>query len=184
MIQFNRADERRPYFFFQKTTGNLTDKSVDTKLIDGVSVPMEIFVTTYSTVKIYDSLPPLAYLIELIWTNVVLPRASDTSKFPALRKNQKIEVTLSVDDIVNELHNGFSFHGLSKDIADRQPKVPKREWIMSACEKLVQSDEASWVDTEKSQIKVYFRKYDSVMSHFIDICADEQEEDAQITMFD
>lgn len=171
IIQFNRADERKPYYFFQKTLGPLTEKSIDGRLGDGVSVPMEIFVKTYSTIKIYDSEPPIPYLMELIWTNVVLRSASEDPKFQKLRKNQKIDVVLEIDRIIEELFQGFSFRSLHGD-NERQPKIPKREWIVKACEQLVKANEATWEDSSQARIKVFFKKYDDVLGHFIELCSE------------
>lgn len=183
IVQFNRADERKPYYFFQKTLGTLTEKSIDGRLDDGVSVPMEVFVKTYSTIKIYDSQPPIPYLIELIWINVVLPSASDDPKFERLRKNQKIDVVLKIDNIVEELHQGFSFRSLYGDNSERQPKIPKKEWIVNACEQLVKSDEASWMDSTKTEVKVFFRKYADTLAHFIETCSGA-EDSRQMKLFE
>lgn len=182
IVQFNRADERRPYYFFQKSSGSLTDKSLDTRLADGVSVPMEIFIGNYSTIKIYDSEPPTPYLMELIWTNVVLPIVSEDPKFEKLRKNQRIEVSLEVDMIIEQLHQGFSFCGLCRDSAERQPRIPRREWVVNACEQLVNSNEAEWVEPGHTKIKVFFRKYDDVLDHFIHLCS-QTETEKQLLLF-
>jgi hypothetical protein len=181
IIAFNRADERQQNYFFQKRLGSLTDKTIDTRLETGVSVPMHVFIETYSTIKIYDSKPPLPYLIELIWENVVIPIAANDAKFSRLYKNQKIAIELKIDDIINELHEGFSFHSLYNDASGRQPKIPEKEWIMDACEKLVTAKEAEWIDTQKI-IRIYFRKYENILDHFIEVCSDEIQKEAQLSL--
>ena len=184
IVQFNRADERKSYYFFHKILGSLTEKYVDEQLTDGVSVPMEVFIKTYSTIKIYDSEPPFPYLIELIWTNVVLRRASEDSKFEKLKRNQKIDVILEIDNIIEDLHQEFSFRSLYGDNHDRQPKIPKKEWVVRACEHLVKSNEATWIDSTKTAIKVFFRRYDDTLGHFIEICSGEVENSTQIELFE
>ena len=183
IVQFNRADERKSYYFFHKILGSLTEKYVDEQLTDGVSVPMEVFIKTYSTIKFYDSEPPLPYLIELIWTNVVLRAASEDAKFEKLKRNQKIDIMLGIDSIIEELHQGFSFRMLHGDNNERQPKIPKREWVMRACEQLVKLNEASWVDSTRKTIKIFFRKYDDVLGHFIELCSKEVENIGQLKLF-
>ena len=183
IVQFNRADERKSYYFFHKILGSLTEKYVDEQLTDGVSVPMEVFIKTYSTIKFYDSEPSLPYLIELIWTNVVLRAASEDAKFEKLKRNQKIDVMLGIDSIIEELHQGFSFRMLYGDNNERQPKIPKKEWVMRACERLVELNEASWVDSTKKAIKIFFRKYDDVLGYFIELCSKEVENIGQLKLF-
>lgn len=184
IIEFNRSDERNAYIFFRIEYGSLSDNSVNGKLANGVPVPMLVFIKTYSTIKIYDSEPPLPYLIELIWTNVVLRKASEDSKFEKLRTNQKIEVIFEIDKIIEELHQEFSFRSLYGDNHDRQPKIPKKEWVVRACEQLVKSNEATWVDSTKTAIKVFFRRYDDTLGHFIEICSGEVENSKQIELFE
>ncbi len=183
IVEFHRSDERKAYFFFRIEYGSLTDGSVNKQLENGVQVPMLVFVKTYSTIKIYDSEPPLPYLIELIWTNVVLRDASENVKFEKLKKNQKIDVVLEINSIVEELHRGFSFRVLHGDNNERQPKIPKKDWVLRACEKLVEINEASWVDSAKSTVNVFFRKYDDVLGHFIEACSRKVETPKQLKLF-
>lgn len=183
IIEFNRSDERKAYIFFRIEYGLLSDNSVNGKLGNGVQVPMDVFIEIYSTIKIYDSEPPLPYLIELIWTNVVLRKASEETKFEKLRKNQKIEVILEIDNIIEELHQEFSFRSLYGDNHDRQPKIPKKEWVMRACEHLVKSNEATWIDSTKATVKVFFRKYDDILVHFIELCSEKEENSNQLKLF-
>lgn len=183
IVEFNRSDERNAHFFFRIQYGSLTENSVNARLENGVPVPMVALVKAYSTIKIYDSEPPLPYLLDLIWENVVLRSASEEAKFEKLRKNQKIEVVLEVDSIAEEMHQGFSFRMLHDNNEERQPKIPKKEWIMRACEHLVKLNEASWVDSTKKTIKVFFRKYDDVLGHFIELCSKEVENIGQLKLF-
>jgi hypothetical protein len=182
VVQFNRSDERKPFFFFQKLHGNLTEPDVNKELGNGVAVPMDIFVGIYSMVKLCDAPPPLPYLLELIWTHVVLDAVSDKPQFQTLRRNQKLEVTLEIDNIVVALSDGFSFKRLC-DGMDRQPKSPKTEWVIEACEKLVEIDEAEWVDPQKTEIKIFFRKYEDIQSHFVEACSKEGARGEQLSLF-
>ncbi len=182
VVQFNRSDERRPFFFFQKLQGNLSDSNINQELTNGVPVPMSIFVGIYSMVKLCDAPPPLPYLLQLIWTHVVLEMVSEKPQFRTLRKKQKLEVTLEIDKIVEILHDGFSFKRLCNGM-DRQPKSPKKEWVIEACEKLVEIDEAKWVDSQKAQLKVYFQRYDDIQSHFVEACSQQSSRGEQLSLF-
>ena len=184
MVQFIRAEERAPYYLFQKIYGTLTDKTIDEGLTNSIPVPMAIFVKTYSQIKIYDSKPPLPYLMDLIWTNIVLPIASDKPEFNKIRKNQKIEVELTIDKIAEELHAGFSFHCFHEEHEERQPHIPQREWVMEACEQLVKSEDANWADEGKNTIRILFKKkYDDTLAHFIECCAGKEEDENQLNIF-
>jgi hypothetical protein len=171
IVSFIRSEERQPYFHFEKRFGHLSETVLDDRLRQGVPVPMSVRVDVYSTIKLYDSEPPLPYMAQLIWENLVAPRAFDNPTFPRLRKNQKVEVTLTVDEIVDGLHKGFSFHVLCPGEADRQPRVPRKAWCVRACEALVAGGSAKWTDPDsKEAITVYFRKVDNVLEYMLDVC--------------
>ena len=182
IIEFNRSDEEKSYYFFRKLSGKLSEESVDSRLLYGVPVPMEVFIKIYSTIKIYDDEPPPPYLLHLIWQNVALKKAAESEHFEKLRRNQKIDVNLEMETIIDELHRGFSFRGLNEIESNRQPRIPKREWILRACDKLVELKEAKWVDQRKT-ITIFFRPYDDVLSHFIKCCAGDVQEDIQPKLF-
>ena len=186
IVEFNRSDERQPYFFFRKVSGTLTEQAVDGRLGNGVAVPMSVFAKFYSTVKFYDTGPPIPYMQSLIWTHVVLPATFERNagKAGALRKNQKLDVLLKVDEIADQLCKAFSYRLLNDKHHECQPQIPKKEWVMHACQVLVQLKEAEWVDSRQSSITAFFRRYDDILAHFIESCASQPEEDkAQLPLF-
>jgi hypothetical protein len=184
IVEFNRSDERMPYYFFRRALGNLSEKTINKQLKYGVQIPMEKLHVVYSIIKLYDDEPPLPYLLQVIWTNVVLERARESERFVKLRKNQKMEVNLEVETIIEELHKGFSFRALCDKDSERQPRIPKREWVLRACNKLVELKEAKWIDQQKTTLTVFFKEYDDIKTHFIKCCADEPQEDIQPKLFD
>lgn len=181
IVQFNRSDGRRQYYFFHKQFGELSSKAVNDRLIDGERVPMDIFVIIYAMIKLYDAEPPIPYMIQLIWENIVAPILSENPKFPELRKKQKLEITLEIDRIVDELRDGFTFHSLHPYTLGRKPQIPQRGWVIKACDCMVKFKEAEWVDGKKA-IKIYFQRYDSILDHFT-VCCAEEERGRQMELF-
>lgn len=179
IVEFNRSDESQPFFFFRKVSGTLTDHDIDSRLSEGVSVPMSVFAKIYSTVKFYDTEPPVPYMQALIWTHVVLPAAfaQHAEKAGALRKNQKLEISLTVSEIASQLCEAFSYRLLNDQHHDFQPQIPKKEWVIKACQGLMELKEAEWGDTKQSSITIFFRRYDDVLAHFIESCSSPPEED-------
>jgi hypothetical protein len=175
IVEFNRVDQRAPSIFLRTMIGNVSESRIDNRLKNGISIPMLAFIQHYSTFKLYDSEPPIPYLLELIWSNVVGLKAAEDPKFRSMRWNQKINITIEVDVIVHELYEGFSFKNLHGDNNENQPIFPRREWIQRACEILVKNKEADWVDIPKLNIKFYFKKHPNVLEHFIEICSKEIE---------
>jgi hypothetical protein len=183
IVEFNRSNERQAYFFFRTAAGRLTDTSVNVKLENGVQVPMMALTRAYSEIKIYDSEPPLAYLLHLIWEHIINAKASENPKYAGLWKRQRISVELSVTEVVDELHEKFSFHQLHKHASDRQPKIPKQEWVQRAFDKLVKAGEAEWVDRGKGKLIAQFTRHDDVLTHFVEVCAVDEESAGQLGLF-
>ncbi len=164
----------------------MTEKAVDDRLENGVQVPMSVFAGVYSTVKFYDTEPPMPYMQSLIWTHIVPPAAfeQNAGKARSLRKNQKINVLLTVDEIADQLCKAFSYRRLNDKHHEFQPQIPKKEWVLDACQGLVRLKEAEWVDSRQSSINIFFRQYDDILAHFVESCASQPENDkSQLPLF-
>jgi hypothetical protein len=170
IVQCNRSDNREPYYFFQRIVGKLSSSAVDGQLEDGSKVPMRVLVTKYSTVKIYDAQPPLPYMIDLIWSQVVLEAARVDPKFPKLKKRQKLPVVLDVDEIVQKLREGFTFRAIAANASDGSPAMPPTQWVKRALEQMVSSKDAEWIDATKTAVRIFFQKYEDALDHFIKAC--------------
>jgi hypothetical protein len=183
IIEFNRLTQAKEYFSLRIQMGALSEKQVSDRLEEGVQIPMVVYVSQYSACKIYDCMPPMPYLLDLIWSNVITLKASEDPKFPKLRKNQKIEVEFALSDITERLYKEFSFYPLHGDQAERQPKIPKQTWVKKACERLIAAGHATWVGDDKQLLKVGFVRFDDVLDYFIKLCAQDPTTEAQRQLF-
>lgn len=184
IVEYNLTSERQDYFFFRIEEGALTDEDVNAKLQEGVPVPMIKLLQHCAAVKLYDDMPELPYLMHLIWVYVVLDKASELEQFKNLAKNQKLDVVLTVDEIVDTLRNGYSFRLLNSENSDRQPSIPKKAWVKEACQKFVLWGEAKWNDDLKSSLTFRcHKKYDDTLKHFIQMYVGEGAV-GQRTLFD
>jgi len=169
IVEYNQTSQREEYFFFRVEEGELSDEQVNSSLQEGVSVPMMVLLNQYAAVKLYDDMPELPYLMFIIWVYVVLERAFDNELFSGLAKNQKLDVVLTVDEIVEALRDGYSFRILNTDNSDRQPQIPKKAWVKKACQKFVKWGEAKWNDDQKTSITFKcHKKYTDALKHFIE----------------
>lgn len=176
MVVCNRSDNRQAYYFFERTIGTLTNTAVDSLLVDGTKVPMEVLLDRYSTIKLYDAEPPLPYMIELIWTQIVLDNARTDPRFRKLRKKQKLPVVLDVTEILNRLRAGFTFRSLDANAAEGSPETAHKSWVVKALEKLVNLREAEWIDATKVSIRVLFQQYEDPLRHFVVACVQGPQE--------
>jgi hypothetical protein len=167
IVEFGRQEQVQHYFFLKTVLGQLTEIGGEKKLKYGVSVPMRVLLHEYAKTLLYDARPPLPYLAEIIWRHVCTPIASENPKFEHLRENQKIEVALAIEGIVERLNEGFSFSFWHSQYPERQPRIPRTEWVKQACQFLVESGEAEWVKGgEETELIIFYRKYDDPKEHF------------------
>lgn len=171
IIQFNRSDQRLPYFFFQLAYGKECLIEGNGDLGHGVQVPMEALVHLYSECKLYDAQPPLPYVLHLIWEHIITPIACQDDKFERLKWNQKLDVKVTVDEISRTLYEGFSFRHWHLNYLSRQPEIPRKHWILEACQFMVGCNLAKWV-VQDNELLVFYRKHKDILSDFIQLKAE------------
>lgn len=169
IIEFTRIEQMQHFFHYKVVLGEVTEIGEDKKLVYGIQVPMSALLKEYARTKIYDGVPPLPYLVNLIWFHVITPLAAEDTKFESLRKNQNLEIAVGVDKIAEQLNEGFSFNHWHKYDRDRQTSVPRIEWVKEACNFLVQTEEAEWAKgSANDKLIVFYRKYEDTEQHFIE----------------
>jgi len=183
IIQFNRADQRAQYFFFQSCSGVILETLGNVDLHNGVPVPMTAMLSMFSRSQLYDADPPAPYLANLIWGNVITQLAAEDERYPRLRRNQKIELNISIAEIVDKLSEGFSFAHWHTGYPNRQPKIPRIEWVKKACQLMIDGKEASW-NVQDTELIVNYHKMDDPLEYFIHLCAEmEAKQTLQPDMF-
>jgi hypothetical protein len=168
IVQFNRNDQAKSYFFFRKEYGTLNVfTEEDKKLESGISVPLEKLMLHYEKIKLYDSQPPLPYLLFLIWENIVMRKAYENEN---IKNKRKISVILNVDDIIKELRINYTFNQINSHNDSNQQEIPKKSWIVEAINALASFDLAKWQDDKKDNCIIYFSRYRDTLKTFIDLC--------------
>lgn len=186
IVEFNRNDQVKAFFFFRKMYGGFKlFPQIDTRLYEGVPVPMEKLMPHYEKIKLYDAKPPLPYLLYLIWENVVMLRASQDERFKTARK---LAMEITIDEIMEELHNNYSFSQLAADDDTYQTKIPPKPWIVESMNALITFKLAKWKDKTTGEYIVYFKKFKETLKTFIDLCnksmLDTEMEKKQLELFD
>ncbi|MEK7396517.1 MAG: hypothetical protein AAB116_06230, partial [Candidatus Poribacteria bacterium] len=172
-VEFSRNNEAKSYLFFRKQLGELLYfQKENNRLTDGIQVPLEVLTNIYK-IKLYDSQPPLPYLIHLIWESVISTRVSD-DEFRRLRRNSKLSVTIVIDEIIQNLYENFSFKQLNADNSSFQPKIPLKSWVKEAIEALITFKLAEWKDKDSEECVFYFKKFGTTLQDFISLCETNQ----------
>lgn len=189
IVEFNRNNQADAYFFFRKEYGSFKYFNlIDHRLDEGIQVPILKLMPIYEKIKLYDSKPPLPYLLLLIWENVIMLHASNDERFGSLRKNSKLPVDITIDEIVQELHENYSFKKLNANNMSHQPKIPLKSWIKESVNALMSFKLAEWKNESAGKCVVYFKKFKDTLETFKDLCdehkLDMETDEKQMELFD
>lgn len=192
VLSFIRSDQRDTFFLFRLEFGEPTFTPVRQKLASPVAIPGDVIAVYYGRFKLWDSRPPIPYVMDLIWREVVADRAASDDRFPSLRRNSRLPVELSVAEIAAYLQENFSFdQSLAIDASDaerqRQPSVPRVEWVRAAISAFVDCGQGRWLDEQRARCAIDYQKQklnvEEFATRYLTTAAGIQEYGGQIGMF-
>jgi hypothetical protein len=173
IVEFYRNNEAKAYLGFRKEFGDLIYfQKENNRLVYGIQVPL-VALTNIYRIKLYDSKPPLPYLIHLIWENVISIRVSE-EEFRRLRRNSRLQIAIKIDEIIQDLYENYSFRQLNADNSSYQSKVPLKSWVKEAIEELITFKLAEWKDKDGEGCVFYFKKSGTTLQDFINLCEKNQ----------
>lgn len=153
IVAFTRDTQRTVFIFLQKRWGNFSDDDLDSRFYDGVSVPLDTILETYST-KFLDSEPPTPYLMMVIW-EFILPQLPSEAEFEEAAGVKSLRVKADIDDITKRLRDQYG----PERHDDRDPVIPRRAWVVKALDAYVTLKMAEQqVDGDGTVYLINFRK--------------------------
>jgi hypothetical protein len=132
VVEFNRADEASPYYFFRGEHGSLRDYELKTKLDDGIQIPLAKVIESFPNIRYYDAPPHLVIILEHLWTEF-FPSMLEKGIFDERIRATRINV--SVDEITHEMQQAYGSGALSQD--SRSSEFPSKKRIREAFDRLV-----------------------------------------------
>jgi hypothetical protein len=162
-VSFIRSTQRDTFLLFRLEMGAPTFAPLRHRLTEPVSVPFEVIAVHYGRFKLWDSRPPIPYLMDLIWREVVADRAASDDRFATLRRNSHLAVRLTVKDTAEYLQENFAFNqslgGRSSVVAgERQPLIPHSDWVRAAIDAFAVTGLGRWLDDKQEQCEIDYRK--------------------------
>lgn len=163
VLSFIRSDQRDTFFLFRLELGEPSFAPVRERLASPVSIPGDVVAVYYGRFKLWDSRPPIPYLMDLIWREVVADRAASDDRFAVLRRNSRLPIQLSIAEVASYLQDNFSFdQSIPTDASaterERQPSVPRVDWVRAAIEGLVDSGQGRWLDEHRERCEIDYQK--------------------------
>lgn len=162
-LSFIRSDQREAFFLFRLESGEPSFRPVRRRLEEPVSVPAEVLAVHYTKFKLWDTRPPVPYLMDLIWREVVADRAAGHDRFPTLRRNSRLPIELNVAEVAEYLQSNFSFHqslGEHPELTERerQPSIPRIEWVRQALDCFTETELWRWLGNGRDRCEIDYQK--------------------------
>lgn len=168
VVTFVHSLETQDYINLQKIWGEISLQALAESLENVCAVPLEKIINVYGgdRVKFYDAMPPLPYLLQLLWDNV-FNRLKENVEYDEDRKCRPVVTT--VDDLALYLQK---FFGPAKNQNDsREPMIPKRDWVKKALDILCTARMAERDKSNPNTYTVFFRKKrKDTFEMFVRIC--------------
>jgi hypothetical protein len=146
IIEFNLFEQTgQQRMFLCLRRGTVEPPETTQQLRDGVPVPMERVLSTYSNKQFYDSEPESEYLMAMIWSDIVIPASTNSRRDP---ETGRPIIDISVGAVTETLQRAYGSTGGS----DREVEYPKRSWVATACTRFVRLKLARQVDSDNFRI--------------------------------
>lgn len=153
IVTFVFSAEVKEFIALEKKWGKISLQELERSLESVRSVSIEKLNSTYGYVKFYDAEPPLPYLLVILWDQVFNP-LKEKFKYDEGRKSTPIQV--SIDELRNHLQ--VYFGPPKQENHEREPEIPKREWVKKALEILCTVGMAERDNLQLEKYTILFKK--------------------------
>ncbi|HPO13527.1 MAG TPA: hypothetical protein PLI09_08795 [Candidatus Hydrogenedentes bacterium] len=154
IIEFGENQERQVFYHFRLEYGKIDDKELNSKLEEGIQVPIEKVVETLSNIQYYDGDPPLLLVLVNLWSDY-FPSLIESDCYDPESRTWNIKASIS--ETVNEIQKAHGSGALQAD--PRSCQFPRKDAIKSAFQFLVDNKLAQPTTGEKnSAYTIKYRK--------------------------
>lgn len=131
VIGFFKKSGVKDFMALMKQRGVLSNRDLDQRLREGRLIAFDILITEYEDRKFVDHMPPLPYLLQIMWDHLFTQYAADVQDEQA----GVILLEVTVEKVAQDLQLYFGF----KSRGHRSPGIPPPNWVIKALDVLVSS---------------------------------------------
>jgi hypothetical protein len=156
IIAFNRDSERKTFIALKRertTNSSMSMKDIEESLNKGLGISLEHLITKLSSIKFYDSEPPLVYTMSILW-DTFAGKITMQQRRESREGQKTIEIKVNVSVLQDELYKQFAFCQSS----EYQKKIPDKEWVKRAMDSFVDIGLAEKSKINSEDYTVKFRK--------------------------
>lgn len=131
IIGYVYSDTVTPSLILKKERGELSYSEFDSELRKGIHFPILSLGSVIGNIKFYDAAPPLIHTMVVLYENI-LPLFGSLIEFEQSEGEVDVEVRCSINEITEKVAELCC--PIRND--DRDPKLPKLDWVRLALTKL------------------------------------------------
>lgn len=162
VIGFFKTSGVKDFLSLKKERGSLSLSDLDERLRESRQVEIALLISKYDDRKFVDHMPPLPYILQIMWDHLFTRYAADNSD---VGSGAVVTVEVSVDQVTKDLQDYFGF----KSNGPRSPEIPRSGWVRKALDTLVLSKLAS-KRKEGEYVVTYKRTRGDTLRKFGKLC--------------
>jgi hypothetical protein len=164
VVGFFKTSGVKDFLSLKKERGALSLKDLDQRLRESRQIAIDRLILKYKDRKFVDHMPPLPYLLQIMWDHLFTRYAADVQESES---DGAVSLSLSVEKVTKDLQEYFGFASTGA----RSPEIPPLNWVRKAFDALVSSKLAlKKGDTE--YIIAYKRTRGDTLRKFGKMCFD------------
>jgi len=162
VMGFFKTSGIRDFMTLKKERGELSDAELDRRLRESVPIAFDRLILTYQDRKFVDHAPPLPYLLQVMWDDLLTRYAADV---PKDEREQLISLRVTVKKATEDLQVYYGF----KSSGARSPEIPRQSWVRKALDLLVEFRMATRTNQDEYTIR-YKRTRGDTLKRFGRLC--------------
>jgi hypothetical protein len=164
VVGFFKTSGAKDFLSLKKERGSMSVSSLDDRLRESVQIDIGLIISKYNDRKFVDHMPPLPYLLQIIWDHIFTGYAADSSPDgPSIQHG----LTVSLSKVTRDLQDYYG----SSSSGPRSPEIPRSVWVKKALDALVSFKMAAKKESGIYEIN-YRRTKGDTLKKFGKLCFD------------
>lgn len=136
VVGFFKTSGVKDFLSLKKECGALSLNDLDQRLRESRQIAIDLLILKYKDRKFVDHMPPLPYLLQIMWDHLFTRYAADVQESES---GGAVRLSLSVEKVTKDLQEYFGFTSTGA----RSPEIPPLNWVRKAFDALASSKLAS-----------------------------------------
>lgn len=163
---FKTTGATKNFLSLKRERGKLSNESLDERLRDVRAIDFAHIIRAHGDRKFVEHMPPMPYLLQIVWDNLFLKYAADV---PKNEEKGWRPLLVSVEKVTTDLQENYGF----RSSGSRSPQIPQPSFVRKALDVLVEFRMAER-KTEGEYLIQYKRSRKDTLEKFGRLCFESE----------